>query len=61
MNDVDYYTMLLRETRKAHRFHIREARKWSYFLRDACMNEARDCLRAARRYIAIIRSARNGY
>jgi hypothetical protein len=60
MSALDYYTMLLRETRHAHRVHIREARKWRYFLRDACMDEARSCLRAARRYIKIIREARNG-
>jgi hypothetical protein len=60
MSALDYYTMLLRETRKTHRFHIREARKWSYCLRDACTEEARSCLRAARRYIKIIREARNG-
>jgi hypothetical protein len=55
-----YYTMLLEEARKSHRMNIREARKWQYCLRETCLREARDDLKAAKRYISIIRSARNG-
>lgn len=55
-----YYTMLLQEARKSHRMNIREARKWRYCLKQACLAEAALDRAAAARYIANIREARNG-
>lgn len=58
MNTESYYTMILQEARKAHRARLREARKWSYFLRDDCMKDARDWRAFAHNCIGIIRQSR---
>lgn len=58
MTTEAYYTMILQEARKAHRASIREARKWRYSLRDACMREAREWRAFAHNSIGIIRQSR---
>lgn len=58
MNTESYYTMILREARKAHTAAVRESRKWRFSLRDGCMKEARDWRAFAHNCIGIIRQSR---
>jgi hypothetical protein len=58
MTTESYYTMILQEARKAHSAAVREARKWRYGLRRACMEDAREWRAFAHNCIGIIRQSR---